>query len=75
MDFDGNLLPDSKFDPTTPVGAWDSVAKEYENTTEKVSYNYHNLTIQHALFHHGWNASPTPISGDQLARYKASCSA
>ena len=62
---------DSKFDPTTPFGTWDNVANEYENTTDKVIFNLDFMTVADAIRYNGLNASPTPISGDMLANYKA----
>lgn len=61
---------DSKFDPTTPCGTWDNVAREFENTTDKLIYNLDFMTVRDAIRYNGINASPTPISGDMIAHYK-----
>jgi len=62
------LGPDAKFDPTTPFGQWDDVAKQYENTTDVLIFNYDNMPVSYA---ESWGAgSPTPVSGDTLARFK-----
>jgi hypothetical protein len=67
---EGILTADSKFDPTTPFGTWDDVADEYENTTDKVIFNLEAMTLRYVIYHNGYSASPTPISGDMVARYK-----
>jgi len=62
------LGPDAKFDPTTPFGQWDTVAKQYENSTDVLIFNYENMPVSYA---ERWGASsPTPVSGDTLARFK-----
>jgi len=62
------LGPDAQFDPTTPFGRWDDVAKQYENTTDVLIFNYNNMPVSYA---ERWApGSPTPISGDTLARFR-----
>lgn len=70
-----NLIQDLEltglnFDPTTPFGAWDTVAKEYENSTDVLIFNLEMVTVAYAQHHNSWNASPMPVSGDTLARFK-----
>jgi len=59
-----------KFDPTTPVGGWDTIAMEHDNNTDILVFNYDALTVANAFYHAGLNGSPTPISGDTIARFK-----
>lgn len=66
MDLDFKL-----FDPTTPFGQWDELAKQYENSTDKDIWNFAEMDIAYALHHLGWNASPTPVSGDTLNRMRS----
>lgn len=70
MDIKEIVNEDSKFDPTTPFGTWDNVAKEFENTTDKVIFNLDKATVTWAQHHNVWSSAPTPISGDMLTRYK-----
>jgi hypothetical protein len=60
----------AKFDLTTPLGQWDELGHEYNNATDKPIWDMDLVTVDYARHHNGWNASPTPISGDTLARFK-----
>lgn len=66
------VTADSKFDPTTPFGTWDSVAKEFENTTDTLIFNYAEMSPAYAAYHDRLNGSPSPVSGDTLSRFKDS---
>jgi hypothetical protein len=61
---------DPKFDPTTPLGGWDSITMEHDNTTDILVFNYEAMTPAYAYYHTFLNGSPSPISGDTIARFK-----